>query len=74
MYSDVVYKGNNDTQKSVAGYTIQVNGVIVTWNLRIQKNVTLLDIKAEYSGLVPDNTVHSGQNCYQLIKKNPVSD
>ena len=30
-YSDVNYTGDNDTQKSVRGYIVLINGAVITW-------------------------------------------
>ena len=40
-YSDADYAGDNNTQKSVTGYIVLVNGEVISWRLKSHKTVTL---------------------------------
>ena len=50
-YSDAYYAGANETQKSVTGYIVLINGFFITWRYRSQKTVTLYVTEAEYSAI-----------------------
>ena len=45
---DFDYAGNNDTRKSVTGYIISLNGIILCWKSKGQSIVTLSSTEAEY--------------------------
>ena len=40
-YSDADYAGDNNTQKSVTGYIVLINGEVIYWRLKSHKKVTL---------------------------------
>ena len=45
---DSDYAGDNDTRKSVTGYVIYLNGLIICWKSKGQSIVTLSSTEAEY--------------------------
>ena len=45
---DSDYAGDNDSRKSVTGYVIFLNGLIVCWKSKGQNIVTLSSTEAEY--------------------------
>ena len=47
-YSDSTFASDRDNRRSVTGYCIYVNGALIAWKSRIQKNVTLSSTEAEY--------------------------
>jgi hypothetical protein len=47
-FSDSDFAGDRDTRRSVTGYSIYVNGTLVSWKSRSQKHVTLSSTEAEY--------------------------
>ena len=47
-FSDSDWAGNKDGRRSVTGYCIYLNGNLVAWKSRSQKNVTLSSSEAEY--------------------------
>jgi len=47
-YSDSNYASNKDTRKSVSGFAIYFNGVLVSWKSKAQQCVTLSSTEAEY--------------------------
>ena len=51
IYSDSDYAGYNGTQKSVKGYIILINGVVIACCSQIQKTVTLSVSEAVYSAI-----------------------
>ena len=48
-YSDADYAGDTETCKSVTVYAVIFNGVVITYNFRSQKTVTLYVREVEYS-------------------------
>ena len=46
--SDSDYAGDNDTRKSVTGYIIILNGLIICWRSKGQNIITLSSTEAEY--------------------------
>ena len=48
IYVDSDYAGDKDTRRSVTGYTIYVNGVLIAPKSRLQKTVSLSSCEAEY--------------------------
>ena len=48
-YSDADYAGDNDTQKSVTGYIIIINRLVVDWHSLSQKTFTWSITESEYS-------------------------
>jgi hypothetical protein len=49
--SDSDYAGDKDMRRSVSGYLVYVNGVLISWKSRGQKSVTLSSTEAEYVAL-----------------------
>ena len=47
-YSDSDWVKDTKTQRSVTGYIIYLNGCAVVWKSRLQQNVTLSSLEAEY--------------------------
>ena len=47
-YSDSDYAADRNNRRSVSGYLIMVNGCVISWRSRGQKNVTLSSSEAEY--------------------------
>ena len=50
-YSAVEYAVYNDDLKSLTGYIVVINEVVIPWHLKIHKTVTLSNTEAEYSAL-----------------------
>ena len=48
-YSNAGYAGVNDTQKSVTGYIVLINGVVIAWRFQIQNTVLLSLTDSKYS-------------------------
>ena len=48
-YSDAYHKGDSDSSKSVTGYIVLINIVVIEWHLQVKKKVTLSVTEAEYS-------------------------
>ena len=47
-YSNTDYAEDNNTQKSVTGYIVLINGAFVAWHSQIQKTVKLYVTESEY--------------------------
>ena len=51
LYTDSDWAGDKDTRKSVSGYMLFVNGVLVCWQSKAQPVVSLSSSEAEYYAL-----------------------
>jgi Reverse transcriptase (RNA-dependent DNA polymerase) len=49
--SDSDYAGDNDMRRSVRGYVVYINGLLISWKSRGQKSVKLSSNEAEYVAL-----------------------
>ena len=50
-FSDSDYAGDADTRRSVSGYILYVQGVLIIWRLKAQRSVTLSLTEAEWVAL-----------------------
>ena len=48
VYSDSDWAGDQDTRRSVSGYMIFLNGVLICWRSKAQKSVALSSSEAEF--------------------------
>ena len=59
-----------DTRRSITGYFVFFNGVLVSWKSKLQKNVTLSSTEGEYV-----STSHASGEIlfiYAILKENPM--
>ena len=50
-FCDLDYAGDTETQRSISGYVMYVNGNPIVWKSKGQKSVTLSSTEAEYVAL-----------------------
>ena len=50
-YSDAEYVGDNNTWKSVTGYIVLIDGLVIKWISQILRTVTLIVTETEYSDI-----------------------